>query len=354
VKSVHQNPALDLVGWYTLVPKSGPTPQYLPIHDQFLHINDSAILLGFHVEDIIQPAAGDPLPITIYESKLEGDDNNRDTADDEDKEMKDQDSATKMTFKFRELPYTTETGEAEMIAMQFIREGGANASASVSTSATATATSSKGKNGGFDKQVSVEADTKGKRRAVARDEPKGKASDPVETSKVSSGPDANLGKEELEFMSALQGKANAIRMMKARLELVLAYLSMLPPVFVAGQLSSSEATAQAKASAQNGAVTIPSNNILRHIQALVTNLHLAAPAEQDTLEHEIRLETNDVKLIALISDLMTSVNKVREVGKKFAAVEAAKNAKSRGHGVVTGLGDLHDLGAPSSAGDLFA
>jgi len=32
VKDVHKSPALDLVGWYTILPTSGPQPIHLPIH----------------------------------------------------------------------------------------------------------------------------------------------------------------------------------------------------------------------------------------------------------------------------------------------------------------------------------
>jgi COP9 signalosome complex subunit 6 len=337
VKAVHQT--LDLVGWYSLVPKSGPTASHLPIHNQILQHNESAILLGFHIEDLLHPTAGDPLPITIYESNLEADDSNRDTADGEDKEMKDPEAATKMILKFRVLPSSTETGEVEMIAMQFIREGGANASSGSS--------SDKRVPNGSDKQKAVEGDAKGKRRAVPQDEAdQGKAAAVAKETN----PDADLSREEIEFLSALQAKANAVRMMKSRVDLIVAYLAKLPTAFVSGQQSTSEAASSAQA---NG-FAVPSNNILRQIQALVTNIHLVTPAEQDKLEEEIRLETNDVRLIGLISDLMSSVSSVREVGKKFAAVESSKNVKARqradyGHT----FNDVDPMQLGSSAGDLF-
>jgi len=313
VKLVHKSPALDLVGWYSLVPKTGPAAVHLPIHRQVSAYNESAVLLGFHIEDMLAPASGDPLPITVYESNMEADDS-RET-EGEDKEMKDAEAATKMVLRFRKLPYTTETGEAEMIAMQFVREGGANA---------AVDSTEKHILEQFDKKVAVD-DGKGKRRAVAYEDSSKSKKDITAAEQTAADPDANLSRAEAEYMSALQAKYNAIKMMKSRLALVITYLQRLPPGFTQGTQTTSEAADLARAS--DGVHTIPSNTILRHIQALVTNADLVAPAEQATLEREIQRETNDVNLIAMISDLVSSVNEVREAGKKFHIVESARHSR---------------------------
>lgn len=315
VKLVHKVPALDLVGWYSLVPKTGPSALHLPIHRQISAYNESAVLLGFHIEDMLSPASGDPLPITIYESNMEADDSRE--AEGEDKEMKDAEAATKMVLRFRKLPYTTDTGEAEMIAMQFIREGGANATVD---------STEKHILEQFDKKIAVD-DGKGKRRAVSYEESsKSKKDAPATaTEQPVANPDVNLTRAEAEYMSALQAKYNAIKMMKSRLSLVITYLQRLPPDFTQGKLTTSEAADLARAS--NGNHTTPSNTILRHIQALVTNADLVAPAEQATLEREIQRETNDVNLISMISDLVSSVNEVRETGKKFHVVEQVRHTR---------------------------
>ncbi|KAL2136733.1 hypothetical protein VTI74DRAFT_1774 [Chaetomium olivicolor] len=314
MKLVHKSPALDLVGWYSLVPQSGPSALHLPIHRQISAYNESAVLLGFHIEDMLNPGSGDPLPITIYESNMEAEDHREDEG--EDKEMKDAETPTKMVLRFRKLPYTTETGEAEMIAMQFIREGGANASVD---------TTEKHILEQFDKKIAVD-DGKGKRRAVAYEDSSSKAK--KETAETTN-PDANLNRAEAEYMAALQAKYNAIKMMKSRLALIITYLQRLPPDFTAGNQATPEAADFARAS--NGAYTIPSNTILRHIQALVTNADLVSPEEQSTLEREIKRETNDVNLISLIADLMSSVSEVREVGRKFHVLELSKqNARQLG------------------------
>ena len=325
MKLVHKSPALDLVGWYSLVPSTGPTALHLPVHRQISAYNESAVLLGFHIEEMLSPASGDPLPITIYESNMEAEES-RD-AEGEDKEMKDPEAATKMVLRFRKLPYSTETGESEMIAMQFVREGGANA---------AVESSEKQILEQFDKKVAVD-DGKGKRRAVAYEESSKSKKDAAAASSAGQAPpdpDANLTRVEAEYMAALQAKYSAIKMMKSRLALVIAYLQRLPPDFTNGNLTTAEAAEFAHAS--NGGYTIPSNTILRHIQALVTNANLVAPAEQATLEREIQRETNDVNLISMISDLMSSVNEVRDTGKKFHIVESARNTRQNRMGGVSG------------------
>ncbi|KAK3390326.1 hypothetical protein B0H63DRAFT_111513 [Podospora didyma] len=311
MKQVHKAPPLDLVGWYSVMDKTGPSPLYLPIHNQIISQNESAVLLGLHIHEIGQPGAGESLPLTIYESTLEAvEDTPKDESHGEDKVMKDSEAAVKqLTLKFRELPYGTEIGEAEMISMQFIREGGAYATA---------ADGEKRMIEQFEQKIAVN-EGKGKRRAVAREESK---------ASTAANPDANLTKDEAEFMSALQAKYNAVKMMKSRVDLIVAYLEKQSPDFVSGKLTTPEAAKAVNVS--GGKHTTPSNSILRQINALVTNIGLASSGQQlKDLEKEIIKETNDVKLISLISDLISSTAEMRETGKKFAIVESAKNHRSR-------------------------
>ncbi|KAK0712245.1 hypothetical protein B0T21DRAFT_454777 [Apiosordaria backusii] len=324
MKLVHKSPELDLVGWYALVPKSGPTVQHLPIHRQISAVNESAVLLGFHLENMLSPMPGDPLPITIYESNME--------AEGEDKEMKDSENPTNMVLRFRKLPYATETGEAEMIGMQFIREGAANASADDAQAETKNIAEQ------FEQKIAV-TDGKGKRRAVmtsgsvsknpaSPSKGKGKEKDEPSSSEPQAqapNPDINLTRSDSEYMAALQSKFNAIKMLKSRISLITTYLQRLPPAFTEGKQTTQEASDAARAS--GGQYTIPSNNILRHIQSLVANIDLVTPAEQAALRKEMLQEANDVKLISLISDLLTSVSEVKEAGKKSSALESTKPGK---------------------------
>ena len=121
-KDVHLAPALELVGWFTTTPVTGPEGVHVPIHQQILHTyNETAVLLAFHPSSVLEGAAvGGKLPLTIYESMYE---NN------EGQGMEIDGAEAPLELKFRELPYSVETGEAEMIGVDFVARGGGNATA---------------------------------------------------------------------------------------------------------------------------------------------------------------------------------------------------------------------------------
>lgn len=127
VKDVHKSPILDLIGWFSIA--GGPQQTHLPIHRQILsEYNESAILLTFNPSSVTDSTTtGGKLPIAIYETVYEGE--SKDGAD-KDKHMQGEDHVDPaLTLKFRELPYTIDTGEAEMIGVDFVARGGGNATA---------------------------------------------------------------------------------------------------------------------------------------------------------------------------------------------------------------------------------
>ena len=131
-KDVHKAPPLELVGWFTTAPISGPEPQHIPIHQQILNYNETAILLAFHPSTVLEGASvGGKLPIIIYESVYESDKLGAPPGDDGDKKMEVEVENQEMPLglKFKELPYSVETGEAEMIGVDFVARGGGNATA---------------------------------------------------------------------------------------------------------------------------------------------------------------------------------------------------------------------------------
>jgi len=164
VKEVHKQPQLDLVGWFTLGPASGPGPHVLPIHSRIIELyNESPILLLFHPESTYTEAtAAGKLPLTLYESLSENAPN-----DPNDKAMDIDGAAQTKTIKFRELVYSVETGEAEMISVDFVARGGGNATAvegfaeaSAPATETSKASDSAGKKGkGKQKEKDSEKDT---------------------------------------------------------------------------------------------------------------------------------------------------------------------------------------------------
>jgi COP9 signalosome complex subunit 6 len=163
VKEVHKQPQLDLVGWFTLGPASGPGPHVLPIHSRITELyNDSPILLLFHPESTYTEAtAAGKLPLTLYESISENAPN-----DPNDKAMDIDGAVQAKAIKFRELVYSVETGEAEMISVDFVARGGGNATAvegsveaSASTAETSKANENASKKGkGKQKEKDIEKD----------------------------------------------------------------------------------------------------------------------------------------------------------------------------------------------------
>lgn len=131
VKDVLKVPPLDLVGWFTIAPTSGPHEVHLPLHKTFLHYNESAVLLAFHTSLVAEGAlSGGKLPLTIYdsvyESAISADGSASRSGGRADSAMMDVDGPS---IKFRELPCTVETGEAERIGVEFVARGGGNATA---------------------------------------------------------------------------------------------------------------------------------------------------------------------------------------------------------------------------------
>ncbi|KAG4439629.1 hypothetical protein IFR05_004878 [Cadophora sp. M221] len=323
MKDVHKVPALDLVGWYTILPTSGPQPNHLPIHRQILQsYNESAILLGFHPTAVLETSAGGKLPLSIYESNFEADDTAVDNG--EDKEMKD--GEPQLVLKFKELPYSVETGEAEMISVDFVAQGGGNATAVESTSKKP----SQGKSEPADKG-------KGKTRAA-------KTIEDTETGKV----DDCLSREDEELIASLTAKANAIKMLHSRINLIAVYLQNLPPSYVSS-------TVPEGAESSDKQYTPVSHSILRSIQALLGRLSLLIPADSAAFEHELMSEQNDVNLVSLLSTITQSIKDVREAGRKFAIVDSQKSLKSKTErGGPQGWGNNSFNGGVMGVGDLIS
>ncbi|KAK2058880.1 signalosome subunit [Colletotrichum caudatum] len=297
MKTVHKDRGLDLVGWYTLLATDGPTPTILPIHHQLLSdFNESALLLGFHPEEVFSHTVGGKLPMSIYESNYEVDDPRAAEADGEDKKMEDGES--KLKLRFRELPYTVETGEAEMISMDHVARGAGNATAIELPKETSA------------KPKVQLVETGGKRRVVVADE-----------SGEDSLGEVQLSPEEEEMVAALTAKANAVKMLQGRIRLITTYLERLPSEYLPG-LEQSAAVASA-----SGAQTTPSHTILRQIQALVNRLDLVVPSDVDAFEKEVLCEENDVAITSRLNDLMQSISGMRDLGKKFGIAEAARSRK---------------------------
>ena len=95
----------------------------MPIHEQILKLNETAVLLAFHPSSVLEGASvGGKLPLTIYESLYE-------TGEAGDRSMEIDGQESQLDIRFRELPYSVETGEAEMISVDAVARAGGNATA---------------------------------------------------------------------------------------------------------------------------------------------------------------------------------------------------------------------------------
>lgn len=299
------------------MPTSGPTLEHLPIHREILEKhNESAILVGLHPTEVLSGSVGGKLPITVYESNYEAE--GASVQQGEDKEMKDG-NEPQMSLKFKELPYIIETGEAEMISVDFVARGGGNA----------TAVELKGGSPPAE-------DKKGKSRAVNKKEKKVEK----ETQLV-------LSREDEELIAALTAKVNAIKMMKSRIDLLIAYLSKLPPLGAESEVA-------------EGRYTVPDQCILRSILALVQRINLLVPSNTRRFNEELLKEKNDVATIDLLRNLTTSVDQMRQVGRKHKIIDEAKhskNSKNNGGGSIGGGGNwnmpLHSGSGISNIGDIL-
>ena len=316
---MYKVPLLDLVGWYTILPISGPQPVHLPIHRQILQTyNESAILLGFHPTAVLEGSVGGKLPLTIYESNYEAEDTA--AAAGEDKEMKD--GEPQLVLKFKELPYSVETGEAEMISVDFVARGGGNATAVDGTS----------KKSGADKASPDKSKAKTRGSKKSEEEDASKADD-----------QHILSPEDEELIASLTAKANAIKMLHSRINLITIYLQNLPPSYISDIVPEGEEPNEKKYTPVNHAV-------LRSIQALLTRLSLLIPADAVAFEHELMAEQNDVNLVSLLGSLTQSIKDIRETGRKFSIVDTQKGIKSKtdrgpawgGGGSFTGAGGSYN------------
>ncbi|KAI9897002.1 hypothetical protein N3K66_008024 [Trichothecium roseum] len=318
--TVHKDRSLDLVGWYTLLPSVGPTASILRLHQTFFKINESALLLSFHPEEAVRHSVGGKLPLTIYESVLEIDDasakpgrdagGEEEEEGDKDKVMADSADDDDVRLRFRELAYSVETHETEMISMNYVASGGGGSAAAAKEEKPPHA---------------FVSDQKGKRRIVeSGDAGEGGSSSAAAAAAAKDDEaqfaDTALTRDEEEMLASLTTKANAIKMLQSRINVLATYLERLPPSFVGGGAMDTDPA---------GEHTEPSHAVLRQIQALVTRLGLVIPSDNESFERELLHESNDVALAGLLGSMMQGTQRAREVEQKFAVIESARQFNLR-------------------------
>lgn len=290
-----------MTGWFTIGDLSGPKIHHVPIHNQLQQrfSYDSACLLLFHPS---ATTAGGKLPLTLYEAVVTGENTT---------EM---DTAEHMTsLKFRELSYAVETGEAEMISVDFVAKGGGNATAVEVKDAK-------------DKPPQDDVKGKGKAKAKAKETDKDKeeeATNGTEESYLSPEDDESMSSLALPSLAyanslalviaSLTAKANAVKMLHARINLLKSYLSALPPSYL------TEANLPISSDS-------PNHQILRSILALQARIPLLIPPDTEAFKREALEQTADTALVQLLSSITSGVYEASEMGRKHTIVDNAKTS----------------------------
>jgi COP9 signalosome complex subunit 6 len=292
-------PALEVTGLYTLCPETGPTTALVPIQKQAITLyNESSILLAIHPAAIASAApttADGKLPISVYEGIIEADPSKEDGSMQVDGEAS--------SLLFRNIPYSVDTDETEMIAINYVAKGAGNAAAA------------EGAKREISPGAAERAEKKGKKKADSSLDTKPPITDGTKDSS------SMLAPEEEDQIAGLTTRLNSVRMLQSRLSLLSKFLQQQPPSHLTD--SSIPLTASAPDPAQ-----LPH---LRNIQALLTRLNLLTPkassTTSDTFPSAMIAQSNDVQLSQLLSLLGQDIQGMGEMGRKFATVEGAKQSK---------------------------
>ncbi|KAH8702487.1 putative COP9 signalosome subunit 6 [Talaromyces proteolyticus] len=296
-KDVHKSPALDLLGWFTITPPTGPSPSQLGIHRQLLReYNESAVLLAFHPSQINQTSGnGAKLPLTIYESIFEGE-----NIVDADRAMQLDGEDHGVHIRFRELPYSIETGDAEMISVDFVARGGGNAMAIKAHEESAKAASEEALTKINTKKTGIEIG--------------GELEDDDSTA---------LSLEDEDLIANFTTRLNAVKTLGSRIHLIKSFLEN-------HRSSSLEDNINLENNRQTSESLTYSYPILRNISSLISDLSLLTPQDAKSFAVESLAQENDVALVTLLGELGNNVKHIRELGKKLSIVENAKQNVATG------------------------
>ncbi|KAJ6007680.1 hypothetical protein N7540_011656 [Penicillium herquei] len=300
-KDVHKAPPLEHVGWWSTSPATGPDASHLPIHRQLLQdYNESAIFLAFHPSQLqASESHNAKLPLTIYESVLEGG-----NANDASKDMQIDGEESAPGLRFRELRYSVETEESEMIGVNTIVQNSGTGATETHLTSTNTATSS----------ASNDQQTKGVKKSTERSS-SGLTQEEEERTYptfIYSLLYINMHLTCLNYIviGNLSTRLNAIRTLETRISLMKSYVSS-----VCSDPENSSSTSPAW-----------SHPLLRDINSLLSHLDLLSPSEQSSFATEVISQKNDVLMASLLGRMGEGIKNLREVGYKNTIVRSQRQS----------------------------
>lgn len=129
------------------------------------------------------------------------------------------------------------------------------------------------------------------------------------------------------MIASLTARANAVKMLHARISLLKSYLDSLPLSYLTTPVSSSSQDAPTMPHTDTSTSAPDVNHpLLRSILALLSRLPLLLPpARLSSFQQETLAEKSDVELASLLGTMGRSVKEAREMGRKFAVVDQARN-----------------------------
>lgn len=142
-------------------------------------------------------------------------------------------------------------------------------------------------------------------------------------------------------IASLTARANAIKMLHSRIQLLRTYLANLPPSY----LTTSEPPDPSSETTTPSQHTEINHPILRSIQALINRLPLLIPANRGAFEHEVLAEKNDVSLVAMLGTLSKSVKDVSEMGRKFGIMDNSRQSNRKDNRMLGGDDFLGGFGS---------
>ncbi|KAA8913257.1 hypothetical protein FN846DRAFT_930288 [Sphaerosporella brunnea] len=244
------HPSSDLIGWFTITfsPTFAPEDNHVEIHQALLPWNESPLLLLLNPSSI---SGGGKLPVAVYESIYEA---------------PNADGDKNLVLRFVPLPFTIESGEAEMIGMDSVAKGASSATAATG---------------------------------------EGKGKEPATSAATQSTTD--LGPAHDELLSNLTAKKNAIQMLNSRIKLLLAYLQSPPE------------------GGENNHQILREIKSLTHAR-----LPLLRPARTEAFKIEKLAEEGDVDLVVLLGAVTRCIEDVRSVGRKSAGMSQVFTTGKKG------------------------